>query len=136
VAERAPVVQVPVEAAVGQGVQQQLAEHVAGDIPAGSEVLLTQHDRGVSSLDDRLRGLQDVLGKKGVKFTIVCPGYVDTPMLNHFPEDFITDISPARPEEVADQILQLIFVPQGLEKRKGLFWSAVKKGVQWMTSKK
>ena len=34
-----------------------LAEHVAADIPDGAHVLMTMHDQGVSSLQDRLRGI-------------------------------------------------------------------------------
>lgn len=51
-----------------------LAEHFAKDIPAGSRVLLTQHDKGVSSLDDRLRGLQDALGARGIKWRVIVTG--------------------------------------------------------------
>jgi len=51
-----------------------LAEHVAADIPDGSQVLMTMHDQGVSSLEDRLRGLQDVLTAKNVKWTVCISG--------------------------------------------------------------
>ncbi|MCU0959315.1 MAG: substrate-binding domain-containing protein [Pirellulaceae bacterium] len=51
-----------------------LAEHVAGDIPAGAHVLMTMHDEGVSSLLDRLRGLQDVLREKRVRWTVCITG--------------------------------------------------------------
>jgi NAD(P)-dependent dehydrogenase (short-subunit alcohol dehydrogenase family) len=71
-----------------------------------------------------------------VKISYLSPGYVDTPMLRHFPEEIIKTVSPARPEEVAERILQLILNPDSSEKSKGLLKSALKKGVQWMTSKK
>ena len=40
-------------------------------IPAGSEVLVTMHDAGVSSLEERRRGIEDVLKKRGIKWTVV-----------------------------------------------------------------
>lgn len=40
-------------------------------IPPGSEVLVTMHDAGVSSLEERRRGIEDVLKPKGVKWTVV-----------------------------------------------------------------
>ncbi len=43
-------------------------------IPAGSHILMTQHAAGVSALDDRLRGEQEELGKKGVTWTAVVTG--------------------------------------------------------------
>ncbi len=51
-----------------------LAKHVAAEIPDGSHVLMTMHDRGVSALEDRLRGLQDVLRTKNVKWTVAVTG--------------------------------------------------------------
>ena len=51
-----------------------LAEHVAPDIPEGAHVLMTMHDEGVSSLEDRLRGLQDVLKEKNVRWTVCITG--------------------------------------------------------------
>jgi len=51
-----------------------LAEHVAADIPEGAHVLMTMHDKGVSSLEDRLRGLQDVLKAKHVRWTVRISG--------------------------------------------------------------
>jgi simple sugar transport system substrate-binding protein len=51
-----------------------LAEHVAADIPEGAHVLMTMHDQGVSSLQDRLRGMQDVLKSKNVTWTLCISG--------------------------------------------------------------
>jgi len=51
-----------------------LAGHVAPHIPEGSHVLMTLHDEGVSALQDRLRGLQDVLKEKGVRWTVIVTG--------------------------------------------------------------
>lgn len=41
-------------------------------IPPGSKVLLTQHDRGISALDDRLRGLQDALRPRNITWKVIC----------------------------------------------------------------
>ncbi|WP_419194544.1 substrate-binding domain-containing protein [Novipirellula herctigrandis] len=51
-----------------------LAEHVAAEIPENAHVLMTMHDKGVSALEDRLHGLQDVLKDKPVRWTIVITG--------------------------------------------------------------
>ena len=51
-----------------------LAGHVLPDIPRDSHVLLTMHDEGISSLQDRLRGEQDVLRTKGIRWTTVITG--------------------------------------------------------------
>lgn len=51
-----------------------LARRLAPKIARGSHVLLTMHDRGVSSLNDRLRGLQDVLKEKDVTWTVAITG--------------------------------------------------------------
>jgi len=48
--------------------------HAAAWIPDNSHILMTQHDRGVSALDDRLRGEQDALREKGVRWTVVTTG--------------------------------------------------------------
>jgi len=51
-----------------------LARYVAPHVPAGAHVLMTMHDEGVSSLEDRLRGLQDVLKEKDVRWTVRITG--------------------------------------------------------------
>ena len=51
-----------------------LGERVAPEIPEGSHVLMTLHDRGVSALEDRLRGLQDVLRTRDVRWTVAVTG--------------------------------------------------------------
>jgi simple sugar transport system substrate-binding protein len=40
-------------------------------IPPGGEVLLTLHDAGISSLEARRRGIEEVLKSKGIKWTVV-----------------------------------------------------------------
>ena len=49
-----------------------LATHALPFIPPGSKVLITQHDRGISALDDRLRGIQEVLNKEAIASKVVC----------------------------------------------------------------
>lgn len=39
-------------------------------IPDGGEVLVTMHDDGISSLEERRRGIEDVLKKNGIKWTV------------------------------------------------------------------
>jgi simple sugar transport system substrate-binding protein len=51
-----------------------LGEAAAKFIPANSEVLMTLHSEGISALDDRLRGVQDVLRQKGVSWEVVVTG--------------------------------------------------------------
>ncbi|MFW6164113.1 MAG: substrate-binding domain-containing protein [Planctomycetota bacterium] len=43
-------------------------------IPSNSQVLMTMHDEGVSALEDRLRGAQEVLKTQGVTWTVVITG--------------------------------------------------------------
>ncbi len=40
-------------------------------IPSGGKVLITMHDAGISSLEERRRGIQDVLKPKGIKWTVL-----------------------------------------------------------------
>jgi simple sugar transport system substrate-binding protein len=51
-----------------------LAERVGAAIPDRSHVLMTMHDEGVSALEDRLRGLQDVLRTRNVRWTVAITG--------------------------------------------------------------
>ncbi len=51
-----------------------LAKFVASRIPQGAHVLMTMHDEGVSSLEDRLRGLQDELKSKEIEATVRITG--------------------------------------------------------------
>lgn len=51
-----------------------LAEHVVSSIPENAEVLFTLHDTGVSALEDRLRGMQDVLKEKGITGRTIITG--------------------------------------------------------------
>jgi simple sugar transport system substrate-binding protein len=49
-----------------------LATRALPFIPRGSKVLITQHDRGISSLDDRMRGIQEVLDRHNIPSKVVC----------------------------------------------------------------
>jgi simple sugar transport system substrate-binding protein len=51
-----------------------LGQHVAPSLSAGSHLLLTLHDEGVSALEDRRRGIQDALQTKEVKWTVLVTG--------------------------------------------------------------
>ena len=51
-----------------------LAERAARGIPAGAHVLLTKHDEGISALDARQRGIQDVLKAKSIRWTSIITG--------------------------------------------------------------
>lgn len=54
----------------GQTLGQQLLPH----IQAETHVLLTMHDAGVSALEDRLHGIQEVLKKKNIHWSVIIPG--------------------------------------------------------------
>lgn len=51
-----------------------LGKHVSDRIPAGSHLLLTKHDKGVSALDDRAQGIQDALEEKDISWTVLITG--------------------------------------------------------------
>ncbi len=53
---------------------QSLAEFLLPDIPANAQVLITMHDEGVSALEDRRNGIQDVLMQKNIAATVIIPG--------------------------------------------------------------
>ncbi len=53
---------------------KQLGQHVLSRIPEESHVLLTMHDEGISALEDRLHGLQDVLSAKGITWEVIISG--------------------------------------------------------------
>jgi simple sugar transport system substrate-binding protein len=53
---------------------QSLAQHVLSHVPDGAHVLMTMHDKGVSSLNDRLAGEQAVLKKKNARWTVIITG--------------------------------------------------------------
>ncbi|HDY88383.1 MAG TPA: hypothetical protein ENH82_09780 [bacterium] len=41
-------------------------------IPSGSRILMTLHSKGISALDERLKGAQDVLKQNGITWKVVC----------------------------------------------------------------
>lgn len=53
---------------------ESLAEHLLPHIPDNAHILMTMHDKGVSALEDRLRGQQAVLKKKNVRWTVIVTG--------------------------------------------------------------
>jgi simple sugar transport system substrate-binding protein len=53
---------------------QSLAEYVLPYIPRRAHILMTMHDEGVSALEDRLSGLQEVLKEKEARWTVMVTG--------------------------------------------------------------
>lgn len=53
---------------------RKLAESLLPHIPDQAHLLLTKHDEGVSALEDRLRGISDILERKRVKTTVIVSG--------------------------------------------------------------
>jgi simple sugar transport system substrate-binding protein len=51
-----------------------LAEHLLPEIPDNAQVLLTMHDKGISALEDRLRGILDILKDKNIIPTVIVSG--------------------------------------------------------------
>lgn len=51
-----------------------LAEYLLPNIPENAHVLMTMHDEGVSALKDRLHGMQEILEKKKVQWTVIISG--------------------------------------------------------------
>jgi simple sugar transport system substrate-binding protein len=53
---------------------QSLTEFLLPDIPANAQILLTMHDEGVSALEDRRDGIQDILKQKNVVSKVIISG--------------------------------------------------------------
>jgi simple sugar transport system substrate-binding protein len=53
---------------------ENLGEYASPFVSENAHVLMTMHDKGVSALEDRLRGIQEVLKKKNVKWTVIISG--------------------------------------------------------------
>jgi simple sugar transport system substrate-binding protein len=70
-----------------------LGEAAAGFVPANGKVLMTLHSEGISALDDRLRGAQDVLKERGITWEVVVTGIVPEKAI-----DAITGALKAHPE--------------------------------------
>lgn len=51
-----------------------LGRQAAGWIPDNSHILMTLHDEGISALEDRLRGAQEALEGKEVRWTVITTG--------------------------------------------------------------
>ena len=101
-----------------------LAKRVAPEIPDGSHVLMTMHDRGVSALEDRLRGLQDVLRTKNVKWTVAITGNdagkgaaVVTGLLREHPDIRVVLGTGQSDTEAAGRAIEKDF-------KAGAYWSA------------
>jgi len=53
---------------------KKLAGHLLESIPENSHVLMTLHDAGISALDDRQHGMQEVLKTRNVRWTVLVSG--------------------------------------------------------------
>lgn len=53
---------------------KKLASHLLSSIPENAHVLMTLHDLGISALDDRQRGMQEILRSKNVRWTVLVSG--------------------------------------------------------------
>ncbi|NLH17299.1 MAG: substrate-binding domain-containing protein [Phycisphaerae bacterium] len=53
---------------------KKLAAHLLPSIPENSHVLMTLHDSGISALDDRQKGMQEVLKTKNIRWTPLVSG--------------------------------------------------------------
>jgi simple sugar transport system substrate-binding protein len=51
-----------------------LGERAIDSIPANSKILMTMHSEGASALDDRLRGIQDILKRKKITWKVIITG--------------------------------------------------------------
>jgi simple sugar transport system substrate-binding protein len=49
-----------------------LGEKAVAFIPKGSKVLITLHDEGISALDERQQGIQEVLKREGIPSKVIC----------------------------------------------------------------
>jgi simple sugar transport system substrate-binding protein len=103
---------------------RKVGEHALPDVPEGAHILLTKHDEGVSALEDRVRGIQDVLKKKNVTWTNAITGNdsqtgVDaiTKALRENPDIRIILGSGQSDTEAAGRAIEAHFANQG-------YWSA------------
>jgi simple sugar transport system substrate-binding protein len=53
---------------------KKLAAHLLPSIPDNAHILLTMHDAGISALEDRQRGIQDILKSKNIQWTTLVTG--------------------------------------------------------------
>ena len=101
-----------------------VAQHALAHVPDGAHILMTKHDEGVSALDDRLRGEQDVLKGKNVRWTTVVTGNdaekgadVVAQILRENPDIRIIFSSGQSDTEAAGRAIETHFANQG-------YWSA------------
>jgi simple sugar transport system substrate-binding protein len=53
---------------------QSLGVHLLPYIPEAAQILMTMHDEGVSALEDRLNGIQNILRQKNIQPTVIITG--------------------------------------------------------------
>jgi simple sugar transport system substrate-binding protein len=66
-----------------------VATRALESIPDGTEVLITKHDEGITALNERARGIQDVLKKHNIKWTVV----ITTPHPHHAKDVIVKALS-------------------------------------------
>jgi len=70
-----------------------------------------------------------------VKVSYLCPGYVDTALLNVFPAEIIKNARMTAPEEVADQLFKLVISPRSKAKHPSLLKKMIRRMVsRWIPS--
>jgi simple sugar transport system substrate-binding protein len=101
-----------------------LAQHVLSEIPSGAHILMTKHDEGVSALEDRLRGAQEVLKPKKITWTTIVTGNnarggaeIVTKALRDNPDIRIILSSGQSDTEAAGRAIEAHFAKKG-------YWSA------------
>lgn len=101
-----------------------LGKHVLPLIPPKAHVLMSMHDEGVSALEDRIRGIQEVLKGKGITWKVIISGNdavkgakVITQALKADPRIRIVLGTGQSDTEAAGRALQASFADQG-------YWSA------------
>jgi simple sugar transport system substrate-binding protein len=101
-----------------------LAEHALSEIPPGAHILMTKHDNGVSALDDRLLGAQEVLKSKNITWTTIVTGNdaksggaIVAKALRENPDIRVVLGSGQSDSEAAGRAIEAIFAKKG-------YWSA------------
>ena len=103
---------------------ESLAKSILKDIPPKAHVLLTKHDEGVSALEDRLSGLQNILKSKNVTWSVLISGNESNQgaekivsFLNQHPEIKIILCTGQSDTEAAGIAIEKFFAGKG-------YWSA------------
>jgi simple sugar transport system substrate-binding protein len=103
---------------------QSLAEFLLPDIPENAQVLITMHDEGISALEDRRDGIQNILKQKNVAAKVIISGNdslkgvdVITEVLKENPEIQIILGTGQADTEAAGMVIEKYFAGRG-------YWAA------------